>query len=121
LNIDLALFLFFSLALALSLALSFSRAITIPLCLSFSLWMAGLAGVGIFFQQDSDTNEVFVKTIVKAGSADRRYDILSGGSWLYLCSIIFGCCGCGGGYLCVQACSSQQCAYEFVYMAHIIR
>ena len=26
-----------------------------------------LAGVGIFFQQDSDTNEVFVKTIVKGG------------------------------------------------------
>ena len=33
--------------------------------------MAGLAGVGIFFQQDSDTNEVFIKTIVKGGSADR--------------------------------------------------
>jgi len=30
-----------------------------------------LAGVGIFFQQDSDTNEVFVKTIVTGGSADR--------------------------------------------------
>ena len=30
-----------------------------------------LAGVGIFFQQDSDTNEVFVKTIVKGGAADR--------------------------------------------------
>ena len=30
-----------------------------------------LAGVGIFFQQDSDTNEIFVKTIVKGGSADR--------------------------------------------------
>ena len=32
---------------------------------------AGLAGVGIFFQQDSDTNEVFVKTIVTGGSAER--------------------------------------------------
>jgi len=32
---------------------------------------AGLAGVGIFFQQDSETNEVFVKTIVKGGSAVR--------------------------------------------------
>jgi len=32
---------------------------------------SSLAGVGIFFQQDSDTNEVFVKTIVKGGSADR--------------------------------------------------
>ena len=30
-----------------------------------------LAGVGIFFQQDSETNEVFVKTIVKGGAADR--------------------------------------------------
>jgi C-terminal processing protease CtpA/Prc len=30
-----------------------------------------LAGVGIFFQQDCDSNEVFVKTIVKGGSADR--------------------------------------------------
>jgi hypothetical protein len=30
-----------------------------------------LAGVGIFFQQDSENNEVFVKTIVKGGSADR--------------------------------------------------
>jgi hypothetical protein len=34
-------------------------------------YQTGLAGVGIFFQQDSDTNEVFVKTIVKGGSADR--------------------------------------------------
>eukprot|EP00290_Baffinella_frigidus_P008411 CAMPEP_0180137808 /NCGR_PEP_ID=MMETSP0986-20121125/12469_1 /TAXON_ID=697907 /ORGANISM="non described non described, Strain CCMP2293" /LENGTH=410 /DNA_ID=CAMNT_0022079413 /DNA_START=56 /DNA_END=1288 /DNA_ORIENTATION=+ len=33
--------------------------------------VGSLAGVGIFFQQDSDTNEVFVKTIVKGGSADR--------------------------------------------------
>uniref|UniRef100_A0A7S4P6I8 PDZ domain-containing protein n=1 Tax=Guillardia theta TaxID=55529 RepID=A0A7S4P6I8_GUITH len=32
---------------------------------------SNLAGVGIFFQQDSDSNEVFVKTIVKGGSADR--------------------------------------------------
>ena len=36
-----------------------------------SFYASGLAGVGIFFQQDSDTNEVFVKTIVKGGSADR--------------------------------------------------
>jgi C-terminal processing protease CtpA/Prc len=27
--------------------------------------------VGIFFQQDSDTNEVFIKTVVTGGSADR--------------------------------------------------
>jgi len=27
--------------------------------------------VGIFFQQDADTSEVFVKTIVSGGSADR--------------------------------------------------
>ena len=38
-----------------------------------------LAGVGIFFQQDSDTNEVFVKTIVKGGSADRRCACVPGG------------------------------------------
>ena len=36
---------------------------------SFCSPTAGLAGVGIFFQQDSETNEVFVKTIVKGGSA----------------------------------------------------
>lgn len=38
---------------------------------------AGLAGVGVFFQQDPDSHDVFVRSLVPGGSADRCGKILA--------------------------------------------
>ena len=44
---------------------------TVPQCIIVTLVISGLAGVGIFFQQHPDNLDVFVRSIVPGGSADR--------------------------------------------------